>query len=595
VTRSRGRSRLSIAGLAVIAALALPVAAQAATTYTVKAGNGPCGGADTACESLVAAAAAAAAGDTVSVAPGTYDESPTFTVANVTITGSTTAPGVLVTGSITFSGSGAPPSVLEKVVVSPSTVTSTAVGVTGSAGVAVRDSLLVSTGGTGMTIANGAANSITRSTVVSGAPDGAAVLVQPGNAAASLTLDSSILSGGPNGSGLTVRTGVDVLVPGTAGGVTVSARHIMVAGSANGIVLDSSRATSGVAAAGNITATVSDSIVLGASSTNNYKGLLLLPPNTASLAFTRTDQASAPESLFANPAKRNFHIRADAPAIDKAQTTAGESQTDIDGQPRTSGAASDQGADEFVNTPPKAVLEVKTPAPRSGQPVLLDASKSSDREAGIGGEIVKYLWSFGDGQTAETTTPQTSHTYGGEGSTTVTLSVTDKQGASSEPVTAAVKIVDGTPPAVTITKPKHNQKIKRSRTTTKTVTKKGKKTKVTTTTLTAVQIAGTATDKSGVKGVVITVEKLGSASTGTKAKCTWLDPSKGLVRIACSKPVLIRPRLLRGNWAYNPLKRLKQGLSAGTYRVSAYGTDGSGAFGNSAPANRVIRFTLTNR
>jgi hypothetical protein len=583
---------LSIAAAATIAALAAPAGAQAAT-YTVAAGGGNCGGTDTACESLPAAAGAVAAGDTVAISPGTYAESATFAVPKVTITGSTAGTGVLITGSITFSADGADPSVLEKVVVAPSTAASPAVGVTGTGGVAVRDSLLVSTGATGVTIANGA-NSLTRSTVVSGEGAGAAILVQPGSAATSLTLDSTILSGGPTGSGLTVNTGAGGGLLAGTGDATITARHITIAGSANGIVLDSSKA-SGVSAVGNIVATVSDSIVLGASTTKNYAGLLLLPPNKATLAFTRTDQATSAETLFANPAKRNFHLRADASAIDKAMTTPGDSPTDIDGQARSSGAASDQGADEFVNTAPKAVLAVKTPAPRSQAPVLFDASGSTDREAGIGGEIVKYRWSFGDGQTAETTTAETSHTYAGEGTAIVTLSVVDRQGASSEPVSAPLQLGDGTPPAVAITVPLNNQKAKRSKTTTKTITKNAKKTKVKRRTLTPITIAGTATDKSGVKNVVITVEKLGRAGTGTNAQCTWLDPSAGLVKRACTKPVLIRPHVTRGTWAYKPLKKIKKGLSAGTYRVSAYGTDNAGAFGNSAPKNKVIRFRLTGK
>ena len=104
-----------------------------------------------------------------------------------------------------------------------------------------------------MTIANGAGNSITRSSIVSGA--GAAVLVQPGTAPASLTLDSSILSGGPSGSGLTVRTGIGVAIPGTSADATITARHITVAGSSNGIVLDSSAAEGVLTGVGNIAAT----------------------------------------------------------------------------------------------------------------------------------------------------------------------------------------------------------------------------------------------------------------------------------------------------------------------------------------------------
>ena len=584
--------RLSkIAAAVAVAALAAPAAARAAT-FTVTAGEGACGGADTACGSVANAAGAAVAGDTIAISPGTYNESATFPNPNVTITGSTTAPGVLVTGSLTFSANGATPSVLEKLVVAPAT--GTAVGVTGTAGVAVRDALLIGTADHGMTIANGAANSITRSTVVSGRADGSAVLVQPTTAATALTLDSSILSGGASGSGLTVNTGVSQL-PGGAGAATVTARHITIAGSAKGIALDSSAAIGILTAVGGIAATVTDSIVLGASSTKNYAGgaLNVPPANTATLAFTRTDQATAPDALFANAAKRNFRLRADAPAIDKAQVTAGDSATDVDGQPRTSGAASDQGADEFVNTAPTAAFAIKTPAPRSGQPVQFDASGSTDREAGIGGEIVTYRWSFGDGTGAETTGPTTEHVYNGEGAVVVTLSVVDKQGAASAEVTAPLKVVDGTPPEVAITKPKNNQKIKLSKTTTRTVTKNGRRSTSKTRTLTPISIAGTATDAAGVKGVVLTIEKLVAATTATR--CTWLDPNKGLITKQCSKPILIRPSLKSGRWSYNPLKKLKKGLSAGRYRVSAYGTDNGGAFGNSAPKDKVVTFTLTKK
>ena len=227
--------------------------------------------------------------------------------------------------------------------------------------------------------------------------------------------------------------------------------------------------------------------------------------------------------------------------------------------------------------------------------MLFDASGSTDRESGIGGEIVKYRWSFGDGQSAETTTPQTNHTYNGEGSVVATLSVVDKQGAASEAASATLKIVDGSGPAVAITKPFNKQKLKRLRTTTKTVTKAGKKTRVRRTGLTPITIAGTATGKSGVKGVQITVEKLGNAKPTAKSQCTWLDPRKGLIKRACVKPVLIKPALRQGTWRYNPLKKLKKGLRAGTYRVSAYGTDSAGTFGNSAPRNKVITFKLTNK
>ncbi|MEA2148362.1 MAG: endoglucanase [Solirubrobacteraceae bacterium] len=611
MTRTTRRRALLAAGIAA-AALALPAAAAQAATFTVGAGGGACGGADTACESLVAAVGAVSAGDTVNVSPGTYDEAPNFTASGITINGSTNPPGVIVTGTMSFTGSGPTPSVLEHVIVAPSSLTSPAVGVSGSAGVAVRDSFLISGGGSGMAITSGAGNEITRSTVVSGAPDGRAVDVQAGAGPVGLLLSSSILSGGAGGTGLFVKTGVGTLLPGSAGAATITGRHVTIAGSTTATSLDSSAALGLLnQAAGSISASISDSIVLGANPRANYPGLLLVAAaNTATLNLTRTDQTTAPEALFANAARRNFHLRPDSPAIDKGQITAGDSATDIDGQPRDNGTGSDLGADEFVNSVPTAAFALKTPNPRSAQPVTFDGSTSTDREGAIGGGIVQYQWNFGDGTTETTTTPTVAHTYRKEGTVVVQLVVIDRQGAASPAFVAPVKLTDGTPPTVVITKPKSGEKISLVTKTTKTVTKKGKKSKVTTHKRTRVGFAGTAKDASGVSAVFLTLERLSvapkrTAKKKTKAKsaaaakktktakrCIWLDPKSGFVSRPCDKPILIRTGTRQGRWAYNLATKIKP--VAGSYRLSAYGSDAAGAFGNSAPArSRVVRFTLT--
>jgi PKD domain-containing protein len=593
-----------VAGVAALAALAPPAAAQAAT-YTVAAGGGTCGGADTSCESLVAAAGAAASGDTVQVAPGAYNEAPTFTAPGVTITGSTTAPGVIVTGTITFSGNGTTPSVLQKVIVAPSVAASPAVGVTGSAGVAVRDAFLLSAAGSGMAISSGAGNEITRSTVVSGAAAGAAVDVQAGTAPVGLALSSSILSGGADGSGLSVRTGVGTLLPGSAGAANVTARHVTIAGSANGIALDSSAAVGLLTApAGSIAATVTDSIVHGGTPQTSNPGIpLVAVPNTATLSLTRTDQATPDGQLFASPARRNFHLRADAPVIDKGQVTPGDSPTDVDGQPRENGAASDLGADEFVNGTPTASFVVKTPNPRSSQPTTFDASASIDREGAFGGGIAQYRWTFGDGTTETTTTPTVNHTYNGEGAVAVQLVVVDRQGGTSPPATIGLRITDGTPPVVVIASPRTKRTFGIMTTATKTVTEDGVKRKVTTRKRARIGFGGRAKDPSGVTAVYVTLQRLAkggeaakSAARASAAKkkrsCVWLNAKRGLIIRSCDRPVLIKARVRDRKWAY--IVPSKIALGAGSYRVSAYGTDGAGAFGNSAPkARRVVRFKLT--
>ena len=596
--------RLAAAAALAVAALAPGAAAQAAT-YTVAKGGGSCGGADRTCESLNGAAGAVASGDVVQVEPGVYDEAPTFTVPGVTITGSTTAPGVVVTGTISFTGDGAAPSVLEKLIVAPSATTSPAVGVSGSAGVAVRDAFLLSPAGSVMTIAGGAGNELTRSTLVTGAADGKAVDIQTGGAGASLVLSSSIISGGASGTGVAVKTGVGALVPGSAGSVSITAHHVTIAGSANAFVLDASSAVGLLnTPAGNIAATVSDSIVLGDNPRSSNAGIVLVAaPNTASLSFARTDQTTPVEQLFANAARRNFHLRPDSPAIDKGLVTSGDSATDVDGQPRVAGAAADLGADEFHNSTPLASFAVTTPAPKTGRPVTFDATASTDREGGIGGGIVQYQWNFGDGTTESTTTPTVSHTYSAVGNVAVSLVVVDRQGAVSPPAVVPVAITDGTPPSVVISIPKPNQKVKLRTTTTKTVTRDGKKRKVKTTKRTRVGFGGTAKDPSGVTTVYLTLQRLSVAKTKRKtaatssaatstARCIWLDPKRGFVSRSCQKPILIKAKAKDGRWAYLVPARIR--FRAGSYRVSVYGTDGAGAFGNSAPArNRVVRFSLT--
>jgi hypothetical protein len=181
--------------------------------------------------------------------------------------------------------------------------------------------------------------------------------------------------------------------------------------------------------------------------------------------------------------------------------------------------------------------------------------------------------------------------------------VVDKQGAVSAPAAARVDVGDGVAPEVTITKPFAKQRIKLTTTKTKTVTKNGVKTKVKTTKKTKISFAGAAKDKSGVALVLLTIEKIGAATTSSKsakasaaskAQCTWFDTKKGLLKVSCLKPKLIVAKLAKdGSWTFTPSTKTKR-LTAGLYRVSVFGADGSGAFGNSASSkDRVIRFRLT--
>ena len=78
------------------------------------------------------------------------------------------------------------------------------------------------------------------------------------------------------------------------------------------------------------------------------------------------------------------------------------------------------------NVPPSAAFSVTCPAATC----TFDASASSDTPPGT---VASYAWDFGDGSTG--TGVSTNHTYTTGGAKTVTLTVTDDQGATSNPVT----------------------------------------------------------------------------------------------------------------------------------------------------------------
>ena len=64
----------------------------------------------------------------------------------------------------------------------------------------------------------------------------------------------------------------------------------------------------------------------------------------------------------------------------------------------------------------------------SGMKATFDGSGSSSPA----GDVVEYRWDFGDGTTATTTTPVTSHTYKKSGTHAVTLTVVNSEGTSTE-------------------------------------------------------------------------------------------------------------------------------------------------------------------
>jgi len=86
-----------------------------------------------------------------------------------------------------------------------------------------------------------------------------------------------------------------------------------------------------------------------------------------------------------------------------------------------------------VNVPPIAKFTESVTTALNGTSISFDASGSSDSD----GTITSYAWDFGDGTTATGAT--TAHAYSTPGSYTVTLTVTDNDGASSP--SSSIKVI----------------------------------------------------------------------------------------------------------------------------------------------------------
>jgi PKD repeat protein len=101
-----------------------------------------------------------------------------------------------------------------------------------------------------------------------------------------------------------------------------------------------------------------------------------------------------------------------------------------------SGTVPGAGPAQPANLPPAASFTTAV----SGAKVTVDASASTDSD----GSVASYAWDFGDGATGSGRT--TDHTYSAVGSHTVTLTVTDDDGATAS-TTAEVTVA--APPAGT--------------------------------------------------------------------------------------------------------------------------------------------------
>jgi hypothetical protein len=521
-------------------------------------------------------------------------------------------------GLLTLSGS-----VLQQTAGAAANLANVGVLSTGTGGVAALDDTIVSTQGPALRFQSSDANTIVRTAAVTTlAGTNVVEISSAANSATAkkLAIDSSSLAGtGAAAAGVFAQTlGTTPIASSTAGPITIDARYLTTAGQGKGIVLDSSAAVPAIDAAstGAISATVKNSIVHGPSRVLEYAGadpgipgdcpLLCNAANNSSLTFANTDApaadvtaptspiklgdvngvtgASADSALFINLAAKNLHLRQDAPVIDKAPVLAGGSDKDVDGQPRAQDgidddlvAQPDLGADEALNLPPTAKVIAGPTFIRQTGATGFDASSSVDPEAGIGGGIVSYQWTYGDGSSDQTLGPISNHVYNKIGTFQASVKVVDKVGAVSLPSNViTVTVSDGLPPLLSITKPTASLKVNR--------TKK------------LLGFGGRVSDQSGVKSVEISVRVVKRASrrvkvgkktrvikpkTLPKGTCEYFTGKLAIVKRKCATPLFFRAKVLDFTWTYSVLKAVK--LPVGSYEVRARATD--------IPGNQTKVFT----
>lgn len=578
-------------------ALALPAAASA-TTYTVDPAGSGCASTGTSCRTVSEAAGRVEDGDRVEIRPGIYSEPPvTFEADDLTVAGSGAHQTVVGGGgagpTLTFAGEGGRLAFVS-VVHDGTRGAEDAVRATGS--LAVGDAVLLAARGAAITFSGGDAqrgNRLLRVAAGSLGEDTAAVGFESesGTPAKRLLVENSILTPGARGPGLVARTLGDTPFS-TAGDLTVEARHVTIAGG-QGIFLDSSGANGNPGApplvppapAGDITATVTDSIVHGASTVTREAGGPTAAPNQARLTVERSDvgtltgdgtietsgtRSSPDQALFVDAAGRDFHLRADAPAVDAGAATAADGEVDLDAQPRVFGAASDQGADEFHNRPPTAALTASDRDVPQGRSVLFDASESRDPEADVGGGLASYRWDMGDGTVVTTRGARTDHAYRRPGRYQASVRVTDRQGGVSEPAEqVTITVRTGGVPTVRIRSPRHGTGLSFAR---------------------PIVLSGTARETTGIGSVRLALRLVQrGAVRRAQAGCRWFDGRRAFRVAPCHRPVRFAAARRGTTWRRRvPARRLPRG----TYELSAQAATPSGVRNTVfAPALRtLVRF-----
>jgi hypothetical protein len=525
-------------------ALALPAAAQAATTTVDPAASGTCarGGS---CTTIAGAVGVAQAADTIHVKAGSYSEAVTVpsALSGLIVNGDG---GAVLGGTLTVAAPG---------------VTVTGLGIINTAGTApaltasggnltVADATVASTVGTALSITGGTGNRVQRASVITSEPAGAsdAIKLAPGG----LTVDSSIVVGGAKGAAYRVTTAAG------SAAATLTLNHDTTTGTGKALILDASGGALPLMTPGSITVAVASSIIHGDSTLTAYPGLPpLVAASTVTATFNHSDATAVtgtdgsaiagtgnptPDaSLF----RSKLHLKPTAPVIDQGgPLAAGESPQDVDGDPRTNGSATDIGADEYTNHPPALTFTVSPSSAETGDTVTVTGHATDPEGAD---DVIGYSVDWGDGtKRNQTASNVIQHVYAKPGTFTITMAAGDAGGAISNLATQEITLTDGQPPQLQLTTPRDGASVR-----------VGKK---------PLTVKGVDADDSGVARVELALTKVGSSCkqyTGSRLKSA-----------GCSKYTFLAATLHGNGFKLVTRKGLR--IPKGTYEVRARATDAKG-------------------
>ena len=512
--------------------LLTPASALAETTTVDPSSSSGCTRGGT-CPAINPAIDVSEGGDTVRVLAGTYAESVTADKADLVVDGE---------GAVLI----APPS-------------GPGVAVT-SGDLTLRDVTVFSTAAA-LTVGSGTDNRVQRSTLA-GSTDGLQV------DAAGLTVDSSIVVGGPEGAAHRVTT-----APGSAD-AALTLNHVTTTGTGSAVVLDGDGGGFVPLTPGDIAFTADSSIVHGRSTATRFAGVLLVPGNTVTASYANSD-ATAIEGVDAEgdgtvtPDSQLFgdrlRLRAGSPAIGRGGPLAtGESATDVDGDPRVAGDASDIGADEFVNQPPTLTLDVSPQTAQTGESITA-AGIAKDREGPS--DIAGYGVDWGDGTRSNGADNVLRHAYDRPGTFEIKMVAVDRSGAFSEVATETVTVTDGSPPQLLVTRPKEGS---------------------------TAELAGRAPQVMKVRGVFADpsgAERIEVAITRRAGGCTHYD-GRRFAKGACKKPRLL-PATIKGTRFRLDTRALR--FKPGRYllRVKATDTAGNATAGFRKDDDTLVAFKVS--